>query len=219
MDNWRNNYQISRQVNFQPTGQFSANTHTNPKEHCKSITTRSGKVVGRGIGDNLGVEEEVLEEKERENEKNECEGEEEQNKREFVNKREEKEEKNKSEEKKREKGEKQVPQLKSLPYPQNPSKKDKERQFARFMDIFKRLQINIPFVEAMEQMPTYAKFMKELLTKKRRFSEETVELEAGCSAIIQKSLPQKSKDPGASLFQLQSGQYQWERHCLIWVPV
>jgi len=153
--------------------------------------------VGRGIGDNLGVEEEVLEEKERENEKNECEGEEEQNKREFVNKREEKEEKNKSEEKKREKGEKQVPQLKSLPYPQNPSKKDKERQFARFMDIFKRLQINIPFVEAMEQMPTYAKFMKELLTKKRRFSEETVELEAGCSAIIQKSLPQKSKDPGS----------------------
>ena len=65
------------------------------------------------------------------------------------------------------------------------------------MDIFKRLQINIPFVEAMEQMPTYAKFMKELLTKKRRFSEETVELEAGCSAIIQKSLPQKSKDPGS----------------------
>jgi len=41
----------------------------------------------------------------------------------------------------------------------------------------------------MEQMPTYAKFMKELLTKKRKFSEETVELEAGCSAIIQKSLP------------------------------
>jgi len=49
----------------------------------------------------------------------------------------------------------------------------------------------------MEQMPTYAKFMKELLTKKRRFSEETVELEVGCSAIIQKSLPQKSKDPGS----------------------
>jgi len=39
--------------------------------------------------------------------------------------------------------------------------------------------------------------MKELLTKKRKFSEETVELEAGCSSIIQKSLPQKSKDPGS----------------------
>jgi len=49
----------------------------------------------------------------------------------------------------------------------------------------------------MEQMPTYAKFMKELLTKKIKFFEETMELEAGCSAIIQKSLPQKSKDLGS----------------------
>ena len=47
-------------------------------------------------------------------------------------------------------------------------------------------------------MPTYARFMKELLTKKRKIpDQETVELEAGCSAIIQKSLPQKSRDPGS----------------------
>uniref|UniRef100_A0A151UHL8 Retrovirus-related Pol polyprotein from transposon 17.6 n=1 Tax=Cajanus cajan TaxID=3821 RepID=A0A151UHL8_CAJCA len=52
----------------------------------------------------------------------------------------------------------------------------------------------------MEKMPTYARFMKELLTKKRRIlEEETVELEAGCSAIIQNSLPQKSRDPGIPL--------------------
>ena len=44
-------------------------------------------------------------------------------------------------------------------------------------------------MEAMEQMPVYAKFMKDLLTKKRKFPDETVELEAGCSAIIQKSMP------------------------------
>ena len=105
--------QLAKQLSDQQACQFSANTQTNPKEHCKSTTTRSGKIVGKGIGDNLVVEEKVLEEKEREKEKNECEGEEEQNKREFVNKREEKEEKNKSEEKKREMGEKQVPQLKS----------------------------------------------------------------------------------------------------------
>ncbi|XP_020233010.1 uncharacterized protein LOC109813258 [Cajanus cajan] len=58
--------------------------------------------------------------------------------------------------------------------------------------------INIPFFEALEQMPTYAKFMKELLTKKRKyFEEETITLEAGCSAIIQKMFPTKSKDPGS----------------------
>ena len=66
------------------------------------------------------------------------------------------------------------------------------------MKVVKKLQINIPFTEALEQMPIYAKFMKELLTKKRKFPEqETIELEAGCSAIIQKALPQKSSDPGS----------------------
>ncbi|XP_020203614.1 uncharacterized protein LOC109789139 [Cajanus cajan] len=76
--------------------------------------------------------------------------------------------------------------------------KEKERQFLTFLDIIKKLQINIPFTEAMEQMPTYARFMKELLTKKRKvLEEETVELEVGCSAIIQKTLRQKSRDPGS----------------------
>jgi len=48
----------------------------------------------------------------------------------------------------------------------------------------------MPFTEALEQMPIYSRFMKEFLTKKRKFPEqETLELEVGCSAIIQKSLP------------------------------
>ncbi|KAK7353640.1 hypothetical protein VNO80_19091 [Phaseolus coccineus] len=50
--------------------------------------------------------------------------------------------------------------------------------------------------EALYQMPTYAKFMKELLIKKRSFiDEKKIKLEAGCSVIIQKNLPLKSKDP------------------------
>jgi len=47
-------------------------------------------------------------------------------------------------------------------------------------------------------MPIYVRFLKEMLTKKRKFPEdERVELEAGCSVIIQKSKPQKSCDPGS----------------------
>jgi len=42
----------------------------------------------------------------------------------------------------------------------------------------------------MQQMPTYARFLKELLTKKWKFpKEETVELEAGCNTIILKAIP------------------------------
>ena len=73
------------------------------------------------------------------------------------------------------------------------------------MDIFGKLQINIPFLEAMEQVSTYAKFMKEFLTKKRRFSEEKVKLAAGCSALIQKALPQKSEDPGSFTIPVSIG--------------
>ncbi|XP_015947162.1 uncharacterized protein LOC107472120, partial [Arachis duranensis] len=47
-------------------------------------------------------------------------------------------------------------------------------------------------------MPFYAKFLKELMTKKRSCkNNETVVLTEECSAIIQHKLPQKLKDPGS----------------------
>ena len=42
------------------------------------------------------------------------------------------------------------PPIKHFPYPHASSKKDKERQYKCFIDIFKRLQINIPFFEVLE---------------------------------------------------------------------
>ncbi|XP_062119267.1 uncharacterized protein LOC133833019 [Humulus lupulus] len=59
-------------------------------------------------------------------------------------------------------------------------------------EVFKKLHINIPFVEALEQMPSYVKFMKEILSKKRKMEEyETVALTEECSVILQRKLPQK----------------------------
>jgi len=39
---------------------------------------------------------------------------------------------------------------KEVPYPLVPSKKDKERHLARFLDIFKKLEITLPFGEALQ---------------------------------------------------------------------
>ncbi|XP_019451855.1 PREDICTED: uncharacterized protein LOC109353958 [Lupinus angustifolius] len=73
-----------------------------------------------------------------------------------------------------------------------------EEQFAQFIEIFKILQINIPFSEALEQMHTYSKFMKELLSKKRKHQEkEIIQLTATCSVILQTNVPHKLKDPGS----------------------
>ncbi|KAI3465800.1 hypothetical protein Pfo_022463 [Paulownia fortunei] len=47
-------------------------------------------------------------------------------------------------------------------------------------------------------MPNYAKFMKDVMSRKRRLVEfETINLTEECSAILQKKLPQKLKDPGS----------------------
>ena len=88
------------------------------------------------------------------------------------------------------------------------------------MDVLKRLQINIPFTEALEQMPTYVRFMKELLTKKRKIpDQETVKLEAGCSVILKKSLPQKSKDPGSFTLPVTIENLTIERASTNFIPL
>ena len=67
--------------------------------------------------------------------------------------------------------------------------------------MFKKIEINIPFSEAFNQMPHYANFMKDLLSKKRKFTEEgIVSLNATCSAVIQKSIPKKGRIQVASLY-------------------
>ena len=64
--------------------------------------------------------------------------------------------------------------------------------------MFKKIKINIPFSEALTQMPHYEKFMKDILSGKRKIAEERVaSLTATCSAIIQKSSPEKMQDPGS----------------------
>lgn len=64
--------------------------------------------------------------------------------------------------------------------------------------MFKKLHINIPFAEALEQMPSYVKFMKEILSKKRKLGDyEMVALTEECSAVLQKKLPPKLKDLGS----------------------
>ena len=64
--------------------------------------------------------------------------------------------------------------------------------------MLKKIYINIPFSEALSQMPSYAKFLKEILSNKRKIEDnETIALTRECSAIIQNKLPPKLKDPGS----------------------
>ena len=83
-------------------------------------------------------------------------------------------------------------------YPQKLKKGKLEKQFVKFLDIFKKLHINIPFMDALENMLSYVKFMKNIFSNKKKFGEYgTISLTEECSAILQKELPPKFQDPGS----------------------
>ncbi|GJX07908.1 hypothetical protein Tco_0195840 [Tanacetum coccineum] len=60
----------------------------------------------------------------------------------------------------------------------------------------KQLDINIMFIEALLQIPKYAKYLKSLLTNKSRLEEACMEtMNERCSVVLLNELPSKEKDP------------------------
>ncbi|KAH9716271.1 hypothetical protein KPL71_021404 [Citrus sinensis] len=81
------------------------------------------------------------------------------------------------------------------PFPQRFQKQKQEEQFSKFLEVLKQLHINIPFVEHLEQMPNYVKFLKDILARKRRLGEfKTVALTQESSHILKSKIPTKVKD-------------------------
>jgi hypothetical protein len=83
------------------------------------------------------------------------------------------------------------------------------------LEVFKQVQINIPFLDAIQQIPSYAKFLKDLITMKKKtnvlkkaFMTEQV------SAILQCKLPLKYKDLGCPTITCMIGFSQIERTLL-----
>ncbi|XP_069147139.1 uncharacterized protein [Solanum lycopersicum] len=73
------------------------------------------------------------------------------------------------------------------------------------------LSINVPLVEALEQMPDYAKFMKDLVTKKRSVIFEDNDRLHHCSAIATRSLVQQKEDPGAFTIPCTVGSFHFAK--------
>ena len=84
----------------------------------------------------------MVQNKEMKNQEKEKEGD-----KEIENEKIEKEEKNKISKKSR--SGKAVEKGVEVPYPMVPSKKEKDRHLARFLDIFRKLEITMPFGEAL----------------------------------------------------------------------
>ena len=58
-----------------------------------------------------------------------------------------------------------------VPFPQRLQKAKLEEQFSKFLNMFKKIEVNILFLEALTQMLHYAKFMKDILIKKKKITK------------------------------------------------
>ena len=62
-------------------------------------------------------------------------------------------------------------------FPQRLKKPNNQKRFGKFLNTFKKLELNIPFAETLIEMLTYAKYLKGIITNKRRWDDnQTMEL-------------------------------------------
>ncbi|XP_021974668.1 uncharacterized protein LOC110869752 [Helianthus annuus] len=84
-------------------------------------------------------------------------------------------------------------------------------------DMFKQVKINLPLLDAIKQVPAYAKFLKELCTQKRQQKKKMpkrVDLTEQVSAVLNGELPPKLQDPGTPLINIQVANFQMAKALL-----
>ncbi|XP_023741278.1 uncharacterized protein LOC111889365 [Lactuca sativa] len=83
------------------------------------------------------------------------------------------------------------------PFPSRLTSTKREREDDEIMAMFRKVEINIPLLGAISQIPRYAKLLKELYTSKKKLKgNPTIKVAENVSAVLQKRLPKKCKDPG-----------------------
>jgi len=81
-------------------------------------------------------------------------------------------------------------------FPQHLAKAKLKAKFEKFLEILKKLQINIPFLDPISEMPSYANFLKQIPSNKRRPQEHSVvSITEEGSANLQNKLHPKLEDP------------------------
>lgn len=82
------------------------------------------------------------------------------------------------------------------PFPTRLNKSKKEDDDKKILETFRKVEVNIPLLDAIKQVPRYAKFLKEICINKIKLKgNEKISVGENISAILQKKLPPKCKDP------------------------
>ncbi|XP_031375544.1 uncharacterized protein LOC116190014 [Punica granatum] len=152
-------------------GKLPSQTEINPRENASAVTLRSGKVLEPAVPSKNRAQDKI-DEGETKKEKSVDE-----TKEDIIN----------------------TPIQKIVippPFPSRFARAKKEEAEQEILETFRKAEVNIPLLDAIKQVPRYAKFLKELCTNKRKLSKgEKISVGENASAVIQRKLPQKCKDP------------------------
>ncbi|XP_008465471.2 uncharacterized protein LOC103503078 [Cucumis melo] len=89
-----------------------------------------------------------------------------------------------------------TPYIPKPPFPSRLTPKEKETpKEEELLEMFRKVQINLPLLDAIQQVPWYAKFLKELCTNKRKTKERPM-VTQNVSALLKSNIPEKCNDPG-----------------------
>ena len=125
--------QLANNLSRRPQGGLPSNTEKNPREEVNAVILRNGKELEEVEKEPRKVEKgkKVVEETPKEDDIESS---------------------------------KPAPEVKAykpkVPFPTRFKQHALDKQFAKFLEVFKKLHINIPFADALAQMPSYVKFLK-----------------------------------------------------------
>jgi hypothetical protein len=92
-----------------------------------------------------------------------------------------------------------------LPFPRRNRGPQSDEQFGKFVEVIQKLYVNIPLLDAI-QVPTYAKYIRDILNKKRPLpTTEVIKLTEECSEAILNIPLRKKKDPGCPTIDCSIG--------------
>ncbi|XP_042408842.1 uncharacterized protein LOC121998141 [Zingiber officinale] len=111
-----------------------------------------------------------------------------------------------------------TPQNQMISFPQKLIASQKDEEFHRFLKKVKEICIEVPLLDALHQMPKFAKFLKGILSNRRQKCDfETIALIEGCSTLFWRILHQNFRIQEVSPYRAKLALNSYREPSAIWV--
>ena len=86
------------------------------------------------------------------------------------------------------------------PFPNRLRNNNKNMHMEKILEMFNEVKLNVPLLDTIQQVPVYAKFFKDMCTKKIKMNvPKKVFFDTNISKLLTGPIPVKYKDPGCPI--------------------